>query len=58
MKATFRVLRDYESAELDLKDESVYRDLSKPMGAQTDKRAEQFRHRYNTYDTLNCFLYK
>ena len=28
------VLKDYSSEEIDLKDESVYRDLAKPMGAQ------------------------
>ena len=27
------VLKDYECEEIDLEDESVYRDLSKPIGA-------------------------
>ena len=44
------VLKDYESAELDLKDEKIFRDLSKPMGAQTEPRAAEFRDRYETYE--------
>lgn len=39
------VLRDYSSAELDLGDEGVFRDLSKPMGAMTPSRLEVFRQR-------------
>lgn len=34
------VLKDYESPTLDLHDESVYRDFSKPIGAQLDYRCE------------------
>ena len=34
------VLKDYESPTLDLHDESVYRDLSKPIGAQLEYRCE------------------
>lgn len=41
------VIADYTSKELNLDDPKVFRDLSKPMGAQTDKRAKQFRERYN-----------
>ncbi len=40
------VLSDYESQTLDLNDPNSYRDLSKPMGAQSEKRAKQFRERY------------
>jgi hypothetical protein len=48
------VLKDYESQELDLDDPSIYRDLSKPMGAQTANRAEGFKLRYEAWDdTLN-----
>jgi hypothetical protein len=43
------VLRDYTSAELDLSDPAVYRDLSKPMGAQDDARAEEYRKRFENW---------
>lgn len=39
------VLRDYKSAELDLGNGEVFRDLSKPMGAMTPARLEIFRQR-------------
>ena len=44
------VLSDYESEELDLTDPSVYRDLSKPMGALTEKRAADFASRYENWE--------
>ncbi|EFA78057.1 BEACH domain-containing protein [Heterostelium album PN500] len=44
------VLRDYESDDLDLDDQSVYRDLSKPMGALDEQRAEKFRERFENWD--------
>lgn len=44
------ILRDYESKELDLKDESIYRDLSKPIGALDQKRFEQFQDRYDSFE--------
>jgi Beige/BEACH domain/PH domain associated with Beige/BEACH/Concanavalin A-like lectin/glucanases superfamily/WD domain, G-beta repeat len=40
------VIADYESEELDLDDPKTYRDLSKPMGAIGEERAQQFRDRY------------
>merc|ERR1719491_2121535 len=40
------VLSDYESEEIDLDDHKVYRDLSKPMGAQKESRAIQFQERF------------
>lgn len=40
------IIADYESEELDLNNPKTYRDLSKPMGAQTRARAEQFQERY------------
>ncbi|XP_066304852.1 WD repeat and FYVE domain-containing protein 3-like isoform X4 [Branchiostoma lanceolatum] len=40
------VLADYESEELDLNDPKTFRDLSKPMGAQTEDRLKQFQKRY------------
>jgi ATP phosphoribosyltransferase regulatory subunit HisZ len=39
------VLKDYSSSKLDLSDAGVFRDLSKPMGAQTPSRLEVFRQR-------------
>lgn len=35
------VLKDYKSSELDLDSESVYRDLSKPVGALDNQRLEE-----------------
>ncbi len=46
------VLADYTSAELDLDDPCVYRDLRRPMGAQSDARARQFRERYDQLSAL------
>ena len=40
------VIADYDSEEIDLSDPRVYRDLSKPMGAIGEERAQQFRDRY------------
>lgn len=36
--------------ELDLYAEATFRDLSKPMGAQTPDRLKQFRKRYSDWD--------
>ncbi|QWU87592.1 hypothetical protein CA3LBN_001857 [Candidozyma haemuli] len=47
------VLADYESEELDLSDPKVFRDLSKPMGAQNAARASQFAERYEALSTLD-----
>ncbi|VDN02986.1 unnamed protein product [Thelazia callipaeda] len=44
------ILRDYESEDLDLTNPSVFRDLSKPMGAQNPERLEQFLKRYREWD--------
>lgn len=41
------VLTDYTSKTIDLKDPSVYRDLSKPVGALNEDRFEGFKERYN-----------
>ncbi|XP_064174183.1 WD repeat- and FYVE domain-containing protein 4-like [Anguilla rostrata] len=41
------ILADYDSETLDLSSPATFRDLSKPMGAQTDKRREKFIERYN-----------
>ena len=44
------ILKDYDSTELDLNDPAIYRDFTKPMGAQTPKRAESFRERYDMWE--------
>lgn len=40
------ILSDYESATLDLSDPSIYRDLSKPVGALNEERLTFFQARY------------
>ncbi|XP_047198145.1 WD repeat- and FYVE domain-containing protein 4 isoform X2 [Hippoglossus stenolepis] len=40
------VLADYHSETLDLSNPANFRDLSKPMGAQTEKRKQMFIQRY------------
>lgn len=44
------VLADYRSEELDLNDPKIYRDLSKPMGAQGSTRAMQYKERYDSME--------
>ncbi|KAK4474687.1 hypothetical protein MN116_001816 [Schistosoma mekongi] len=44
------VLADYESDELDLSRPETFRDLSKPMGAQTPGRLAQFQRRFKEWD--------
>lgn len=46
------ILADYTSETLDLDDACTYRDLSKPMGAQSKARAKVYRDRYDSW--LNC----
>jgi hypothetical protein len=41
------ILKDYKSEVLDLKDHTIYRDLSKPMGAMDTKRLKDFVERYH-----------
>lgn len=40
------VLQDYESETIDLENEKIYRDLSKPIGALNANRLGQFVERY------------
>lgn len=47
------VIADYESDELDLSDPKSFRDLSKPMGAQTSSRAREFQERFEVLLSLN-----
>jgi len=44
------VVADYTSPELDFADPHTFRDLSRPMGAQTSDRLEQFKKRFNEWD--------
>ncbi|KAG0235966.1 hypothetical protein BGW42_004421 [Actinomortierella wolfii] len=44
------ILADYTSEELDLTDPKTFRDLSRPMGAQTPDREKDFNDRYHTWD--------
>ena len=44
------ILNDYESETLDLNDPSIYRDLSKPVGALNPDRLAMLIERYNDLD--------
>ncbi|PIK52861.1 putative WD repeat and FYVE domain-containing protein 3-like [Apostichopus japonicus] len=44
------ILADYDSEELDLTNPNTFRDLSKPMGAQTEKRLLDFCKRYKEWE--------
>lgn len=46
------VLADYTSEELDLTNPRTFRDLSKPMGAQTPERQREFRERYRAFEEM------
>ncbi|CAR23938.1 Bph1p [Lachancea thermotolerans CBS 6340] len=46
------VIADYRSDELDLTNPSTFRDLSKPMGAQSEDRLNQFVERYNALSSF------
>eukprot|EP00281_Chroomonas_sp_CCMP1168_P015187 CAMPEP_0206212506 /NCGR_PEP_ID=MMETSP0047_2-20121206/605_1 /ASSEMBLY_ACC=CAM_ASM_000192 /TAXON_ID=195065 /ORGANISM="Chroomonas mesostigmatica_cf, Strain CCMP1168" /LENGTH=352 /DNA_ID=CAMNT_0053634553 /DNA_START=1 /DNA_END=1056 /DNA_ORIENTATION=- len=43
------VVRDYQSATLDLTRQETFRDLTKPMGAQDDARADVYRKRFDNW---------
>eukprot|EP00117_Sycon_ciliatum_P047473 scpid10624/ scgid33909/ WD repeat and FYVE domain-containing protein 3; Beach domain, WD repeat and FYVE domain-containing protein 1 len=44
------ILADYSSQTLDLSDPKSFRDLSKPMGAQTPARLKQFSQRFRDWE--------
>ncbi|XP_050525205.1 WD repeat and FYVE domain-containing protein 3 isoform X2 [Daktulosphaira vitifoliae] len=44
------ILIDYESDVLDFSNPAIFRDFSKPMGAQCPQRLEQFLKRYREWD--------
>ncbi|CAM9566448.1 unnamed protein product, partial [Ectocarpus sp. 13 AM-2016] len=53
------VLADYTSTELDLNNPASFRDLSKPMGAQNERRRQLFLERYASFEdeTVPKFMY-
>ncbi|XP_041803075.1 WD repeat- and FYVE domain-containing protein 4 isoform X2 [Chelmon rostratus] len=46
------VLADYQSETLNLSNPATFRDLSKPMGAQTEKRRQMFVQRYEEVENI------
>ncbi len=44
------IIADYTSEALDLSDPKSFRDLSKPMGGQGEKRAKEFNERFLSWD--------
>ncbi|KAL1508880.1 hypothetical protein ABEB36_003702 [Hypothenemus hampei] len=44
------ILADYDSEELDLNNPLSFRDFTKPMGAQSPERLEQFKKRFKEWD--------
>ncbi|XP_046392591.1 WD repeat and FYVE domain-containing protein 3 isoform X2 [Ischnura elegans] len=44
------ILADYDSEEVDLTDPASFRDFTRPMGAQSPERLEQFKKRYKEWD--------
>ncbi|SCV03334.1 LANO_0G03510g1_1 [Lachancea nothofagi CBS 11611] len=47
------VIADYHSTELDLNNPKTFRDLSKPMGAQTEHRKKHFIERFDALKELD-----
>ncbi|KAG9480633.1 hypothetical protein GDO78_012215 [Eleutherodactylus coqui] len=47
------ILADYDSEELDLTHPKTFRNLAKPMGAQTDDRLAQYKKRYKDWEDPN-----
>ncbi|XP_025070807.1 WD repeat and FYVE domain-containing protein 3 isoform X7 [Alligator sinensis] len=47
------ILADYDSEELDLTNPKTFRNLAKPMGAQTDERLAQYKKRYKDWEDPN-----
>ena len=48
------VLRDYSSTTLDLSNPATFRDLAKPMGAQDEARAQEYRKRFDNWVVLDA----
>ncbi|KAJ3103821.1 Neurobeachin-like protein 1 [Phlyctochytrium planicorne] len=55
------IITDYTSKTIDLNDPSIYRDLSKPIGALNENRLEQYLERFRQFEdpsgTVKKFLY-
>eukprot|EP01083_Nonionella_stella_P082007 226255_1 len=55
------VITDFTSDSIDISDESIYRDLSKPIGAINEERLNKFIVRYESLcedgDDADCFMY-
>ncbi|KYR01680.1 BEACH domain-containing protein [Tieghemostelium lacteum] len=47
------ILKDYDSAELDLENAATFRDLTKPMGAQDPNRLAKFLDKFNYLQEIN-----
>ena len=47
------ILSDYESPSLDVNNNTIYRDLSKPVGALNPNRLQQFIDRFEAFDDPN-----
>ncbi|XP_072570551.1 WD repeat and FYVE domain-containing protein 3 isoform X3 [Paramormyrops kingsleyae] len=47
------ILADYDSEELDLNNPKTFRNLSKPMGAQTEDRLIQYKKRFKDWEDPN-----
>uniref|UniRef100_A0A672QYC5 WD repeat and FYVE domain containing 3 n=1 Tax=Sinocyclocheilus grahami TaxID=75366 RepID=A0A672QYC5_SINGR len=47
------ILADFDSEELDLNNPKTFRNLSKPMGAQTDDRLIQYKKRFKDWEDPN-----
>ncbi|XP_053559369.1 WD repeat and FYVE domain-containing protein 3 isoform X2 [Bombina bombina] len=47
------ILAEYDSEELDLTNPKTFRNLAKPMGAQTDDRLAQYKKRYKDWEDPN-----
>uniref|UniRef100_H2MQV2 WD repeat and FYVE domain containing 3 n=1 Tax=Oryzias latipes TaxID=8090 RepID=H2MQV2_ORYLA len=47
------ILADYDSEEVDLNNPKSFRNLAKPMGAQTDDRLTQYKKRYKDWEDPN-----
>ncbi|XP_027889562.1 WD repeat and FYVE domain-containing protein 3 isoform X1 [Xiphophorus couchianus] len=47
------ILADFDAEELDLNNPKTFRNLAKPMGAQTDDRLTQYKKRYKDWEDPN-----
>ncbi|MBN3292841.1 WDFY3 protein, partial [Polypterus senegalus] len=47
------ILADYDSEEVDLNNPKTFRNLSKPMGAQTEDRLAQYKKRFKDWEDPN-----